>query len=207
MTVASMTISSEQRAAPIAAELASSLVELLESARKDLESDQKAACASIARATSLLRVALDRSAHGGGENAAPGALAGWQVHRVKVFVDDHLDRTIHIKDLAAVAQRSPAYFCRAFKRTFGEAPHAFIVRRRLSRANHLMLASDLALSEIALSCGFTDQAHLSKLFRQRNGQSPAAWRRERQAAGEIAEFLTPAASGYRAPNGALRALG
>jgi AraC family transcriptional regulator len=208
MTVVSMMVPSEQGPAAMAVELANSLVELLESARRNLDGDQEAARASIVRAASLLRVALDRSAHGEGEIAAPGTLAGWQIHRVKAFIDNHLEHTIHIKDLAAVAQRSTAYFCRAFKRTFGETPHAFIIRRRLIRAGHLMLASDLALSEIAVSCGFTDQAHLSKLFRQRNGQSPAVWRRERRAvAGETAVFPAPAPSRYRVPNGALLALG
>jgi transcriptional regulator GlxA family with amidase domain len=46
-----------------------------------------------------------------------------------------------------------------------------------------MLTSDDSLSEIALSCGFADQAHLSKVFRSRHGQSPAVWRRERRDQG------------------------
>jgi AraC-like DNA-binding protein len=101
------------------------------------------------------------------------------VHRLRAFIDDHLDGTIYITDLARVARRSAAYFCRAFKRTFGETPHAYVVRRRLHRARHLMLTTDQALSQIALSCGFTDQAHLCRLFRQTHDQSPAVWRRER----------------------------
>jgi AraC family transcriptional regulator len=42
------------------------------------------------------------------------------------------------------------------------------------------VTSTASLSEIALSAGFSDQAHLSKLFRQTFGQSPANWRRERE---------------------------
>ena len=82
-----------------------------------------------------------------------------------------------------MAQRSGAYFCRAFKRTFGETPHTFVLARRLHRASELMLTSDASLSEVAVSCGFHDQAHLSKVFRARYGQSPAAWRRERRDLG------------------------
>ncbi|HEX7894881.1 MAG TPA: helix-turn-helix domain-containing protein, partial [Terriglobales bacterium] len=55
----------------------------------------------------------------------------------------------------------------------------YIMRKRLAKAETLMLTSDVVLSEIAILCGFTDQAHLCKLFRQQFGQSPAAWRRER----------------------------
>jgi AraC-like DNA-binding protein len=169
--------------APLPPDLANSLVRLLESARRDLDGDQEAAKASIVRASSLLQVEIDRTAAGSSKRAAPGSLAAWQVHRVKAYVDAHLDAPILIRDLAGVAQRSSAYFCRAFKRTFGETPHAFIIARRLHRANELMLTSDESLSEIALCCGFADQAHLSKVFRSRHGQSPAVWRRERRDQG------------------------
>jgi AraC-like DNA-binding protein len=160
--------------------LADSLSQLLESARREIDDNQEAAKASIARASSLLKVELERTTTAATHDVAPGRLAGWQVNRLRTFVENHLDGTIHITDLAKVARRSTAYFCRAFKRTFGETPHAYIVRQRLHRGRHLMLTTDLALSEIAFGCGFTDQAHLCRLFRQTHGQSPAAWRRERR---------------------------
>jgi AraC family transcriptional regulator len=59
------------------------------------------------------------------------------------------------------------------------------VRRRLERACHLMITSVASLSEIALSVGFSDQAHLCRLFRQAFGQSPAGWRREREIPSEV----------------------
>lgn len=164
----------------IVPELADSLARLLESARREIDGDHQAAKTSIARATALLKVELERTTVAASPEAGPGQLAGWQVHRLRTFIDGHLDETIHITDLATVARRSAAYFCRAFKRTFGETPHAYIVRRRLHRARHLMLTTDQALSEIAHGCGFTDQAHLCRLFRQTHRQSPAAWRRERR---------------------------
>jgi AraC family transcriptional regulator len=169
--------------APLAPELANSLVWLLDIARRNVDGDRETAKASIARASSLLQVEIDRNAAGDSKRAAPGSLAAWQVHRVQAYVDAHLEAPILIRDLAGVAQRSSAYFCRAFKRTFGETPHAFVIARRLLRANELMLTSDNSLSEIALCCGFADQAHLSKVFRSRHGQSPALWRRERRNQG------------------------
>jgi AraC-like DNA-binding protein len=49
-----------------------------------------------------------------------------------------------------------------------------------------MMTSAASLSEIALSVGFSDQAHLCRLFRHAFGQSPANWRRERGIADELA---------------------
>jgi transcriptional regulator GlxA family with amidase domain len=60
-----------------------------------------------------------------------------------------------------------------------------VVSRRLERASHLMMTSAASMSEIALSVGFSDQAHLCRLFRQAFGQSPANWRRERGTPDEV----------------------
>ena len=160
-------------------DLAGSLLNLLVTAKQEFERDRDAAKGALARALSLLQVEIDRSADRPARKAAPGGLAGWQIHRVRTFIEEHLEDVIHLKDLSDVAQRSPGHFLRAFKQTLGETPHAYIVRRRLDRAGQLMLESDAALSTIALTCGFSDQAHFCKQFRQSTGQSPAAWRRER----------------------------
>jgi transcriptional regulator GlxA family with amidase domain len=53
------------------------------------------------------------------------------------------------------------------------------MRRRMERAQGLMLTSNASLAHIALECGFADQAHLSRLFLQFTGESPASWRRAR----------------------------
>jgi AraC family transcriptional regulator len=155
-----------------------SLAKLLDTAREQLDGDHEAARALLRRATSLLHIEMDRQAVGEPEKGG-GGLVGWQARRLILFIDARLDRPIRLKELSEVSRLSTAYFCRAFKRTFSETPHSYIVRRRLNKAETLMLTSSLSLSDIAFHCGFTDQAHLCKLFRQQYGQSPAAWRRER----------------------------
>ncbi|WP_376706254.1 AraC family transcriptional regulator (plasmid) [Mesorhizobium sp. ISC25] len=158
--------------------LANSLALLLEAATSELEHDREAAKTTLAAAASILRSEIDRrsAVHG----TRTGGLAGWQIARVRSFIDRNLHRTIHASDLSAIARRSTAHFSRSFKLAFGEPPHAYIIRRRLEEACHMMLTSSASLSEIALNVGCSDQAHLSKLFRQAFGQSPANWRRERE---------------------------
>jgi AraC-like DNA-binding protein len=156
-----------------------SLVKLLESVRKEFDADREVAKALLVRAASLLRVEIDRQASDIDPQNKSGGLASWQVRRLNVFIEARLDQPIRLKELATISKLSTAYFSRAFKLTFRETPHAYIVRRRLERAEALMLTTGLLLSDIAARCGFADQAHLCRLFRQQYAKSPAAWRRER----------------------------
>jgi len=163
--------------------VANSVAMLLETARRELGHDQEVAKASLATASHILQAEIERCS--GANGATRGGLAAWQILRVRSYIDRNLHRTIHIRDLSAVARRSPAHFSRKFKLAVGESPHAFVVSRRLERACHLMITSTASLSEVALSVGFSDQAHLCRLFRQAFGQSPANWRRERGSPGEV----------------------
>jgi len=158
--------------------LAKGLVHLLETARRELERDRDAAKVTLAAASSILQSEIARRSNANASST--GGLAGWQIARVRAFIDNNLHRTIHVSDLSAVARRSTAHFSRSFKQAFGEPPHAYLVRRRLEKACHLMMTSSALLTEIALSVGFSDQAHLCKHVRQAFGQSPSCWRRERE---------------------------
>ena len=156
--------------------VANCLAELLETARRELERDRELAKASLITASRILHAEIERCS---GANGCPrGGLVAWQTVRVRAYIDSHLHLTIHIRDLSAIARLSPAHFSRKFKSAFGESPHAYVVRRRLEKACYLMMTSAASLSEIALSVGFSDQAHLCRLFRQASGQTPTSWRRE-----------------------------
>jgi AraC-like DNA-binding protein len=67
-------------------------------------------------------------------------------------------------------------FSRHFRETLGRAPHAFVIDRRVERAKPLLSLGDLAVKEVASSCDFADQAHLTRVFRCRAGHHacPAA---------------------------------
>jgi AraC family transcriptional regulator len=104
-------------------------------------------------------------------------LAPWQKRKVREFIDTSLGSTIRLRDCARQARLSASYFSHAFKATFGMTPCRYIRRRRIERAQRLMLQSQEPLSQIALACGFADQAHYSRVFRDVVGFSPNAWRR------------------------------
>ena len=115
-----------------------------------------------------------------GDEARPtrGGLASWQVHQTLRYIDAGLDDTIMVETLANVAKLSTGHFCRAFRQTFGTTPHSYVMQRRVDHASAMMIRSAEPLAAIAAACGFTDQAHLSRLFRRIKGHSPAMWRRD-----------------------------
>ena len=154
------------------------VITLLDAAVGELNRDHSAKD-TILQATSLLREQTDSQAAAGAINEA-GRLLAWQARKVREYVDGHIAGPIRVADLCALIQRSEAHFSRAFKRTFGASPHAFVIQRRLELAAQYMLQTEAPLSDIALLCGFTDQAHLCKHFRQATGETPAAWRRARR---------------------------
>ena len=156
--------------------LANSLAQLLEAAARELGRNREAAKASLATASSILQSEIERRSSA--NTTSTSALVGWQIARVRAFIEKNLDRAIHTRDLSAVVLRSSSHFSRSFKQTFGETPHAYVVRRRLEKACHLLMTSSSSLSQIALSVGFSDQAHMCRLFRQAFGQTPNSWRRE-----------------------------
>jgi AraC family transcriptional regulator len=155
------------------------VIALLDAAIGHLHQEQ-AAHGAILEATSLLRRQVDPPPVEGAADDGKQRLLAWQARKVLEYIDRHITTRVLVADLCALVWRSEAHFSRAFRATFGYAPHAFVVRRRVEMAAKLMLHTDMSLSEIALGCGFVDQAHLCKHFRVVTGETPAAWRRAKK---------------------------
>ena len=159
------------------------LASLLASATVALDTDRRAARSCIERAAALLGIDLGSVGSRAAEHSSlQGGLAPWQAERIRSYIEDKLDSTIRATDLAGVVQLSMSHFFRAFRKTFGESPIAYIMQRRIRRAQELMLASQLPLSQVALECGMCDQPHFCRVFRRIVGINPNAWRRQFPAA-------------------------
>ncbi|HEX3364479.1 AraC family transcriptional regulator [Phenylobacterium sp.] len=157
------------------------LTQLLDAAADAFDVDQERSRALLGQARVLLHSGAARYALTS-RPPAQAVLAPWLAKRIARHIEDNLDRALPIGELAAAASLSNGYFTRAFKGTFGQAPHAFILGRRVDRARREMLAGHEPLAHIALSCGFADQAHLARIFRRAMGIAPSAWRRVHGAA-------------------------
>lgn len=153
------------------------VAELCIALRSALDDERAAAEDSLRRAREILD---GIGASAATTPAAPsGGLCAWQIRKVTGFIEASLARTIRNEDLAALVRLTPAHFGRAFRNSVGEPPHEYVIRRRIERAQGLMLSTDASLSDIALDCGLADQSHLTRLFRRLVGESPSHWRRAR----------------------------
>jgi AraC-like DNA-binding protein len=157
------------RAPSVVAELLNALSSTLNDARESAEERLSRVAALLKRADTA-RVPTARE---------KGGLAPWQARAVVRHVEANLDKAIRSSELAAMVRLNPCYFSRAFRESFGDSPLRYVTRRRIERAQRLMLSTDEPLSQIALDCGFADQAHFSRLFRRIAGDTPRAWRRAR----------------------------
>jgi len=97
--------------------------------------------------------------------------------RVLNFVANNYGRSITVEDMAKQTAISPFHFSRLFKRTIGESPYQFLTAYRVEKAKEALSSdAEVPLIDIALSCGFADQAHFSRTFKKSTGKTPKAWR-------------------------------
>ena len=159
----------------IFAENSSEVSRLLIDAITLVDTDESVAVDLIKKASILLRphAALE-DVRG---RPATGGLAPWQENRVKKYIEENLSTAMSLDELAGLVRLSTSYFSAAFKVSFGMSPHNYIISRRVEHAKRRMVNSRDSLSEIALDCGLSDQAHLSRIFRKATGMTPSAWRR------------------------------
>ena len=110
---------------------------------------------------------------------ARGGLAPLQERRAMEILRANIKRGVALKEVARECGLSVSYFSHAFRRTLGVAPHKWLIEQRVVLSKE-KLRDGLSLSDVATECGFSDQSHLTRVFRQTVGVSPAAWRRALQ---------------------------
>jgi len=111
-------------------------------------------------------------------DALRGGLAAWQERRAKEILSANLEGEVSLMDLARECRLSISHFARAFRKSTGLSPHQWLLHRRVEAAKALLNDSKLSLGEIAISCGFADQSHFTRVYTRLYGISPGAWRRQ-----------------------------
>lgn len=96
--------------------------------------------------------------------------------RAKDLADARYAEPLTVDDLAAAAGLSRAHFSREFRRTFGVAPHAYLLTRRLERAAMLLRVTDRSVAEICVDVGLRSVGSFTTSFTRTYGRSPTAYR-------------------------------
>ena len=104
-----------------------------------------------------------------------GTLPRAKLRAVVEYVEEHLDASPTLEQMAALARLSPTYFASQFQRATGLPPHQYVIARRVERAQQL-LQGDVSLTEVAARTGFSDQSHFSHHFKRLVGVTPGQFR-------------------------------
>jgi AraC family transcriptional regulator len=150
-------------------------------ARAMLEADQVgdtfgqiyADCISISIVMRLLGAARRIN---GQERPKPAGLVKWRLKRAIDYVEEHLDEPVSLADIATASGLTSMHFAAQFRVATGSRPHEYVMRRRIERAQQLLIAQSVSLVDVALSVGFQNQSHFSTVFKRFVGLPPGAWR-------------------------------
>jgi AraC family transcriptional regulator len=106
-----------------------------------------------------------------------GGLVPWQEKLSKEMIKSDLAGSISLQDVAAACSLSTSHFSRAFRKSTGSSPHAWLVQARVDSAKTMLRAGNASLSVIAQACGFADRGHFARAFTRWVGVSPGNWRK------------------------------
>jgi AraC-like DNA-binding protein len=125
--------------------------------------------ARLATVAERLRAHLgDRAPEPAGRN--PAGLAG----DLRELLDARLFEATTLAEAGHALGASPAHLARSFTRTFGIAPHQYLVARRVDAARRRLLDGQ-PIARVAAEVGFYDQAHFTRQFRRHVGTPPGRY--------------------------------
>ncbi|MDT4958122.1 MAG: hypothetical protein QOD31_1921 [Pseudonocardiales bacterium] len=96
--------------------------------------------------------------------------------RAKDLADARYADQLDVTALARAAGLSPAHFSRAFRKAFGDSPHAYLLTRRLERAAALLRNTDNSVADICIAVGLTSIGSFTTSFKRMFGTTPTAYR-------------------------------
>jgi AraC family transcriptional regulator len=109
-------------------------------------------------------------------DSVAAGLPAWRVRRVTEHIEQNLDRSLPLTELAAVVYMSRFHFARLFRCSTGEPPHRFVIRQRIARAREFLTRPDLTIAEISRRVGFRSASHFTVVFRRVSGVTPSGYR-------------------------------
>ena len=104
------------------------------------------------------------------------ALPARRLRRVTEYIQQNLDKSLSLEELAAVVCMSPYHFAHLFKYSTGVPPHRFVVRQRIAQARAWLARPELSIAQISRLVGFRTPSHFTTVFRRLSGVTPRRYR-------------------------------
>lgn len=98
------------------------------------------------------------------------------VARAKLYISQHQDEEVSLRQVAAAVNTSAFYFCKMFKQATGLTFTDYLARTRIEKVKNLLLNPHKRISEAAYETGFQSLSQFNRVFRRVTGQSPTVWR-------------------------------
>jgi len=98
------------------------------------------------------------------------------LRRARDLIDREYARPLDVAALARAALMSPAHFSRRFRAAYGETPYAYLMTRRIERAQALLRRGDLSVTEVCMAVGCASLGSFSARFTELVGETPTAYR-------------------------------
>jgi AraC family transcriptional regulator len=127
--------------------------------------------------------------HSGLRVAAMGGFRPRAMRRAIEYIHANLADSVRLEDIAGAVGLSVFLFSRTFRHATGLAPHRYLTQARVERVKMLLLESELSLAAISDETGFSDQSHMSKVFKRLAGTTPKHFRDSRGMAFAVSNCI------------------
>jgi AraC family transcriptional regulator len=124
-------------------------------------------------AAHLVRTYLDDTQ----DRTASNALPGFKLRKVISYMEARLYEEFNLSHLAKEVGMSEFHFSRLFKKATGLSPSQFFIKKRLAKAQQLLLETELSIIEVGMSVGYSSPSHFAQVFRRETGVTPSEYRR------------------------------
>lgn len=94
----------------------------------------------------------------------------------KEYIDANYAQDLSLSDISKYIYLSDSYFAHSFKNKFGISPKSYILKVRIEAAKELLENTDVKVSDIAASVGFSSQQRFNDIFRKYEGITPLKYR-------------------------------
>jgi len=100
------------------------------------------------------------------------------INRVLHYMNENIENSLSIEQLASFSGYSSSYFYRRFIAEMDTAPMTYFMRMKMNKASILLITTDMQVNQIASKVGFTDSFHFSRVFSKIIGMSPQKFRKQ-----------------------------